>query len=76
MISAPISVELAPEWDLGRSEDLAKAESHNQERLKERGDWVIFPKTIEDIGRGRFAQNETGDLYYDGIPIPKGWRMA
>ena len=63
------------EWDLTNAADLAEAESYNQERLKENGDWIIFPKTIEYIARGRFGQDESGLLYYNGEPIPKGLRL-
>lgn len=43
-----------------------------QSLLKEKGDWVIFPKTLEYIADGRFAKDPTGSLYFDGIPIPRG----
>jgi phosphoribosylglycinamide formyltransferase-1 len=76
MISEPMEIYLDPRWDLSNPEDLKKAEAFNQDRLKEHGDWVIFPRTIEDIARGRFCRDEKGDLYYDGIPIPKGWRVG
>jgi len=44
----------------------------NQERLKEAGDWKIFPKTLEYISDGRYQMDEGGELYFDGEPIPKG----
>ena len=44
----------------------------NQERLKEKGDWIIFPKTLELIAEGRYAQDEQGRLYFDEKPIPRG----
>lgn len=47
-------------------------ESVNQERLKEAGDWVIFPKTLEFIALGRFEEDCEGKLYFDGKAIPKG----
>lgn len=43
-----------------------------QNRLKERGDWVIFPKTLEYIADGRYAKDSSGKLYFDGKAIPKG----
>ncbi len=52
---------------------LAVAEDH-QERLKEIGDWEIFPKTIEMIARGRFALDEKDHVYVDGHPVPEGYR--
>lgn len=46
-----------------------------QDLLKRKGDWEIFPKTIEDIARGRFSRNEQGIIYYEGFPKPKGVRL-
>lgn len=43
-----------------------------QERLKVHGDWVVFPKVIEDISSGRYAKDESGNLYFDNKPIPNG----
>ena len=40
--------------------------------LKEVGDWVIFPKTLEYLAQGRFEKDETGKLYFCGEPIPNG----
>ena len=76
MISAAMAVTLEPGWDLRHPEDLRKAEEANQEKLKERGDWVIFPRTLEDLARGKFAQDEMGNLYFEGRPIPHGWRLT
>jgi folate-dependent phosphoribosylglycinamide formyltransferase PurN len=76
MISEPVEVVLEPEWDLSDPEDLRKAEVFNQERLKKLGDWVIFPRTLEEMARGKFSRDAQGNLYYAGRPIPKGWRLA
>lgn len=75
MISPAVEVVLLEEWDLQREEDILKAEKLNQDRLKEKGDWVVFPRTLEDIAMGKFAQDEDGNLYYEGTPIPKGLRI-
>ncbi len=75
MISPPLSVILKKEWDLSDPEDLSEAEFMNQGRLKEHGDWVIFPKTIEYLARGRFGRDDAGLLYFDGEPIPKGLKL-
>jgi len=50
-----------------------KTSDEMQVKLKEEGDWVIFPKTLEFIAQGRYAM-ENGLLYFDGKPIPKGVR--
>ncbi len=76
MISPPVEVVLEDSWDLGQREHLALAENFNQDRLKERGDWVVLPRTLEDLALGRFAMDQEGTLYYDGLPIPKGYRLA
>ena len=35
----------------------------NQERLKEKGDWVVFPQVVNDFAAGKFAL-KNGDLYF------------
>ena len=74
MISPPLPVIIKKEWDLANPEHVKEAEAFNQERLKEKGDWLIFPKTIEYLARGRFGRDEAGKLYFDGKPIPRGFR--
>ena len=76
MISVPLPVNLPPGADMSDKEKAKQIADEHQERLKEKGDWVIFPKTIEDIARGKYAQDENGALYYDGKPIPEGIRLA
>ncbi len=44
----------------------------NQDALKERGDWKIFPLAIQWIAEGRFAADRENRLYFDGTPIPDG----
>jgi len=41
--------------------DVAK---HNQELLKEQGDWVVFPRVVADFARERFAYDDSGQLFY------------
>jgi folate-dependent phosphoribosylglycinamide formyltransferase PurN len=72
LISAPVAVKLPAGVDLADPEALRTAAEHNQERLKEAGDWVVFPRTLEAIARGELARDEAGALYYRGAPIPKG----
>ncbi|HSU72701.1 MAG TPA: formyltransferase family protein [Candidatus Binatia bacterium] len=63
MISKPMAVNVNETPD------------QNQGRLKEAGDWEIFPKTLELIAQGRFARNDEGLLYFDGKPAPDGIRL-
>jgi phosphoribosylglycinamide formyltransferase-1 len=68
MVSAPLKVNMglenfAPDEILQQSDLLAKVADRNQERLKEAGDWVIFPKTLEMIARGWFAMKD-GKVHY------------
>lgn len=45
-----------------------------QDMLKEQGDWVIYPLTIQMISEGRFALGPDG-VYLDGNPVPRGFRL-
>ena len=47
----------------GWKDALSKIASANQERLKEKGDWVVFPQVVNDFAAGRFAV-ENGELYF------------
>jgi hypothetical protein len=76
MVSAPVRVEAA-EPVTGLRKDplkLDRISDAHQDRLKETGDWVIFPKTVEMIARGRFALDEQNRVYVDGQAVPQGFR--
>jgi len=47
----------------------------HQDLLKEGGDWVIYPLTLQMISEGRFALDGTRGVYLDGRLIPKGFRL-
>ncbi|MEK6910438.1 MAG: formyltransferase family protein [Nanoarchaeota archaeon] len=51
---------------------LAERAKHYQDLLKERGDLVIFPKTLVNIARGRYGLDMEGRLYFLGNLAPKG----
>ena len=62
--------------ELGQDKKLLRVTvDDHQERLKERGDWVIFPLTIQMIAEGRFALDGEGNVYVDGTPAPQGYRL-
>ncbi len=76
MVSEPLEVELPLSLDLLIKDEelLTKVVDQHQERLKETGDWKIFPKTIEMIAAGRFAFDENKNVYVDGKPVSRGYR--
>jgi folate-dependent phosphoribosylglycinamide formyltransferase PurN len=75
MISSPMEVVLCNDFDRNDKESVKKAEKFNQARLKEVGDWVIFPRTILDISRGRYSKDESGRIHYEGVMVPDGLRL-
>jgi len=76
MVSDPLPVELPePLENLKINKDrLMQLADEHQERLKEIGDWKIFPRTIELISEGRFSFDENHRLYFEGEPIEGGLR--
>ena len=54
---------------------LRRVAREHQDRLKERGDWVIYPLTLQMIAKGRFALNGRGNVYLDGKMAPQGLRL-
>ena len=76
MVSDPLQVELSDSLDssVRDKEKLIQAAGAHQDRLKEVGDWKIFPQTIEMIAGGRFALDESDNVYVDGDPVPQGYR--
>ena len=81
MRSPPIRVILPENLT---SEDLRRPEStgilkrlveEHQARLKEKGDWVIYPRTLEMIGEGRYALDGEGNVFVDGVLMPNGFRL-
>jgi folate-dependent phosphoribosylglycinamide formyltransferase PurN len=76
MVSGPLAVELPEPLDtlLDKKDQLVKVADEHQERLKEMGDWKIFPRTVELIAEGRFALDKDNNVYLDGNPVPQGYR--
>ena len=77
MISAPVVVNLPVPLNELRQNQLMLDQTvlAHQAKLKEAGDWVIFPYTIEMISMGRFAFDESGRVYVDGIYQKSGFKL-
>lgn len=79
VVSEPIPVTLPEGVDLdalkGDKELLSRVVNEHQDMLKERGDWVIYPLTIQMIAEGRFALDCRGNVYLDGEPAFSGLRL-
>ena len=76
MVSDPVEVNLPEPIDTlkGDRDFLNRVVDEHQDRLKEKGDWIIFPRTIEMIAQGRFAFDDKNRVYVDGRPVPDGYR--
>jgi hypothetical protein len=81
VISRPLKVEL-PEGitldDLKKPENrelLERVAEEHQNKLKEVGDWKIFPLTLQWIAEGRFAIDDERNVYFDGELIKNGYRL-
>ena len=77
IISPPVKVNLDVsieklEADKNLREEVVSA---YQDRLKEKGDWVIYPMTIQMISEGRFSLGPKG-VYLDDEPVPNGYRLG
>ena len=75
MISAPLLVNLPEGFDVDNKDQVNAISDQHQNKLKEIGDWVIFPKTLEFLADGRYSQDEQSNLYFDNKAIPKGVRL-
>jgi folate-dependent phosphoribosylglycinamide formyltransferase PurN len=76
MVSDPLPVSLpGPLEELKEDEAQLRAVVDDlQEQLKEKGDWVIFPLTLELIATGRMGLTPEGVVTLDGKPYPQGVR--
>ena len=78
MVSDPLPVELPAPLKALMADParLRQVADDHQERLKQRGDWAIFPLTIELMAQGRLTINRQGQAELDGRPRPGGVRIA
>jgi len=79
VISEPVTISLAEGVDLDTLRQdkrlLGKVVDEHQDRLKKRGDWIIYPLTLQMIAEGRFALDGRGNVYLDGALMPHGLRL-
>ena len=75
MVSRSVYVQNLPSGFPKNEDDRDYVSSRHQDRLKEIGDWVIFPRTLEFIADGRYSQDKQGNLYFDNRPIPNGLKL-
>jgi len=79
VISEPVTVTLAEGVDLNTLRQdkrlFEKVVDEHQNRLKKRGDWIIYPLTLQMIAEGRFALDGRGNVYLDGALMPNGLRL-
>ncbi|MBN2060817.1 MAG: formyl transferase [Deltaproteobacteria bacterium] len=77
MVSDPVKVILPESLEILKKDGNTFLEivDKHQEKLKEVGDWKIFPHTIEMISRGRFALDSKNNVYVDGKPVSGGYRV-
>lgn len=73
--SAPVAVKLPKDFDPKNEAQVQEIAQEHQGRLKEEGDWVIFPKTLEWIAEKRFEEDKSGALYCDGKAVPHGVQL-
>jgi len=78
MVSDPVPVLLPEDMDCeklginGNQKIFEEVAKTHQQRLKELGDWTIFPRTLELLAEGRYARSEDDSLYFDNAQIPYG----
>ncbi|MDO8647689.1 MAG: formyltransferase family protein [Candidatus Diapherotrites archaeon] len=75
MLSPALKVELPENFNPEDKELLNAISKEHQGRLKEAGDWIVFPKTLQAIAEGKFSQDEKGKLYFEEKEIPQGFSM-
>lgn len=77
IISEPVKIDLDVSIDKLREDSELRKQvvSDYQDKLKKKGDWVIYPMTVQMISEGRFAYGPKG-VYLDGESIPHGYKLG
>ena len=76
MVSDPVPVELPKPLEelLADRELFDQVAEEHQERLKQAGDWVVFPLSLKLIASGRLCLDESDVAWLDGRAKPQGIR--
>ena len=76
MVSDAVPVELPRPLDelLADKAEFDRVGDEHQERLKQGGDWVVFPMSLKLIASGRLRLDESDTVWLDGEPKPHGVR--
>ena len=79
IISEPLPVTIPDNTDLKllekEKEILNRIVSQHQNELKEFGDWIIYPLTLQMIAEGRFALNGCENVYFNGKKTECGHKL-
>lgn len=80
MQSAALDIPFPENFDMNDEEALIALAKECQNTLKVMGDWEIFPRTLQYIAEGRYAQDANGNIFFRGnssfIPAPKGIKFG
>ena len=77
LVSRAVKVQLPVDLETLRQDGalLDKTVDENQERLKEIGDWEVFPQTVLWIAQGRLGLDENSTVYLNGAPLADCYRL-
>jgi folate-dependent phosphoribosylglycinamide formyltransferase PurN len=78
IISKPVSTKI-PDGETIESlkidrKLLNKTVNAHQDQLKTKGDWIIYPLTVQMIAEGRFSLLGSS-VYFDGVETPSGFKL-
>lgn len=71
LVSKPVKLD-SPEITSRLTDE---ATHHYHEKLKEQGDWKIYPETLKMLAEGRLAMDDRGTVHLDGEPILNGYEI-
>ncbi len=69
LVSKPVILDIPNDCS---SEEIEKLSHEYQQKLKEEGDWKVYPETIRMLAEGRFAIDDAGMVCLDGKQIANG----